>query len=197
MARQRWKVPISIFAVNHIEVIYHIVWLHIEINIYGGGFEPLISSCWFFKRNSILLFLNLIYQCAEMNRWLFLHQKMGNLKMLASSLRCQMKKSSCSFNMVKLTVNQQCCLIDMLVARIRIHDNIDPNWVTEVRKWSVTITICSFPYIGKSKELDYTRKSAHEVISGSNHPSWYRANQYGQYHLLQKWKWVHFTFEAP
>ena len=30
-------------------------------------------------------FLNLIYQCAEMNRWLLLHQKMGNLKMLASS----------------------------------------------------------------------------------------------------------------
>ena len=26
------------------------------------------------------------------------------------------------------------------------------------------------PYIGKSKELDYVRKSAHEVISGSNHP---------------------------
>ena len=67
-----------------------------------------------------------------------------------------MKKSSCSFNMVKLTVNQQCCVIDMLVARIRIHDNIDPNCVIEVSKWSVTITICSFPYTGKSKELDYT-----------------------------------------
>ena len=75
--------------------------------------------------------------------------------------------------MVKLTVNQQCCLIDMLVARIRIHDNIDPNWVIEVCKLSVTITICSFPYIWKSIELDYVRKSAHEVIShcGSNHPS--------------------------
>ena len=34
-------------------------------NIYGGGFEPLISSCWFFLRNPILLFFNLIYQCAE------------------------------------------------------------------------------------------------------------------------------------
>ena len=40
----------------------------------------------------------------------------------------------------------------------------------EERKWSVTMNICSFPYIGKSKELDYVRKSAHEVISGSNHP---------------------------
>ena len=71
-----------------------------------------------------------------------------------------MKKSSCSFNMVKLTVNQRCCLIGMLDARMRIHDNIDPNWAIEVCKWSVTITICSFPYIGKSKELDYVRKSA-------------------------------------
>ena len=40
----RWKVPISIFAVNHIEVIDHIDWLHIELNIYGGGFEPLAFS---------------------------------------------------------------------------------------------------------------------------------------------------------
>ena len=59
------------------------------------------------------------------------------------------------------------------------------------------ITICSFPYIGKSKELDYVRKSAPEVISGSNHPPEYPANQYGQYDLLQQWKWVLFTFEAP
>ena len=117
-----------------------------------------------------LLFLNLIYQCVEMTRWSFLYKKMCNLKLLASSKRCHMKKSSCSFNMVKLTVNQRCCLIGMLAARIRIHDNIDPNWAIEVCKWNVTITICSFPYIGKSKELDYVRKSAHGVKSGSNHP---------------------------
>ena len=79
-----------------------------------------------------------------------------------------MKKSSCSFNMVKLTVNQRCCLIGMLDARMRIHDNIDPNWATEVCKWSVTITICSFQYIGKSKESDYVRKSVHEVITHHN-----------------------------
>ena len=79
---------------------------------------------------------------------------------------CQMKKSSCSFNIVKLRVNQRCCLIHvgMLDARMRIHDNIDPNWAIQVCKWSVTISICSLPYIGKSKELDYIRKSAHEVI---------------------------------
>ena len=71
-----------------------------------------------------------------------------------------MKKSSCSFNMVKLPVNQRCCLIDILDARMQIHDIIDPNWAIEVCKWSVTIIICSFPYIGKSKELDYVRKSA-------------------------------------
>ena len=36
------------------------------------------------------------------------------------------------------------------------------RYVNEV--WSVTITMYSFPNIGKSKELDYVRKSAHEVI---------------------------------
>ena len=61
MAPQRQKVPISIVAVNHIEVIDHIDWLHDELNIYGGEFEPHTSSCWFFLRNPILLFLNLIY----------------------------------------------------------------------------------------------------------------------------------------
>ena len=77
--------------------------------------------------------------------------------------------------MVKLTVNQRCLLIGML---------------------DVAITISSLPYIGKSKELDYVRKSAHEVISVSNHTPSYQANQYGQYDLLQQWKWVLFTFEA-
>ena len=67
--------PIFIVAVHHIQAIDHIDWLYNELNIYGGGFEPLISSCSFFLRNPILLFLNLIYQCAEMNRCLFLHQK--------------------------------------------------------------------------------------------------------------------------
>ena len=37
VAPQRWKVPISIVAVNHIEVIDHIDWLHNELNVYGGG----------------------------------------------------------------------------------------------------------------------------------------------------------------
>ena len=80
------------------------------------------------------------------------------------------EKGSCSFNMVKLTANQRYCLIGMLDARMQIHDNIDPNWAIEVCKWSVKITICLFPYIGKSKELNYVRKSAHEMISGSNNP---------------------------
>ena len=51
-----------------------------------------------------------------------------------------MKESSCSFNMVKLTVNQRCCLIGMLDARMRIHDNIDPNWAIGVCKWSIDHT---------------------------------------------------------
>ena len=45
-------------------------------NIYSRGFEPLTCSCWFFLRNPILFFFNFIYQCAEMNRWLFLQQQM-------------------------------------------------------------------------------------------------------------------------
>ena len=41
MVPQRWKVPISIVAVNHIEVIDHIDWLHNELNIYGGDLNHL------------------------------------------------------------------------------------------------------------------------------------------------------------
>ena len=44
MAPKSCKIPISIVAVNCIEDIDHIDWLHNELNIYGGGFE-LISSC--------------------------------------------------------------------------------------------------------------------------------------------------------
>ena len=39
------KVPISVIATNRIEVIDHTDWLHNKLNIYGGGFKPLISSC--------------------------------------------------------------------------------------------------------------------------------------------------------
>ena len=61
----------------------------------------------------------------------------------------------------EITVNQRCCLIGMLDARVRFYDNIDPNWAIEVCKWSVTITICSFPYTGKSKELDDVTENQH------------------------------------
>ena len=40
MVPQRWKVPISIVAVNF-EVIDHIDWLHKEINIFGGDLNHL------------------------------------------------------------------------------------------------------------------------------------------------------------
>ena len=170
MVPQRWKVPFSIFAVNDIEVIDHIDWLHNELNIYGGGFEPLISLCWFFLRNPILLFLNLIYQCAEMNRWLFLYQNV-QFENVRFFIKVSGEEKFLLFQHDEINrKNQRCCLIGMLDIRMRIHDNIDPNWAIEVCGWSVTITICSFPYIGKSKELDYLRKSAHEVIGGSNHP---------------------------
>ena len=45
-----------------------------------------------------------------------------------------MKKRSCSFNMVKLRVNQRCCLTGMLDARMQTSDNIDPHWAIEVCK---------------------------------------------------------------
>ena len=45
-----------------------------------------------------------------------------------------MKKSSHSFNVVKLKVNEHWCLIGMLDAGMRINDNIDPNWANEVCK---------------------------------------------------------------
>ena len=196
MVPHRWKVPIFIVAVNHIEVIEYIDWLYNELNIYGGGFEPLISSCWFFLRNPILLFLNLIYQCAEMKRWLF-YTKNVQFENVSFFIKVSDEEKFLLFQHGELTVNQRCFLIGMLDARMRIHDNTDPNWAIEVCKWSVTITICSLPYTGKSKELDYVGKSVHEVICVSNHPPWYQANQYGQYNLLQQWKWVLFTFEAP
>ena len=81
-----------------------------------------------------------------------------------------MKKSSCSFNMVKLTENQWCCLIGMLDARMRIHHNIDPNWAIKVCKWGVTITICSFPHIGKRNGLHKRISTWGDNWFSSNHP---------------------------
>ena len=69
MAPQRWKVPISIVAVNHIEVIDHIELLHNELAIsMAGDLNHLSSHADFFLRNPILLFFNLIYQWAEMKQ---------------------------------------------------------------------------------------------------------------------------------
>ena len=45
-----------------------------------------------------------------------------------------MKKSSYSFNMVKLKVNENWCLIGMPDAGMMIDDNIDPNWANEILK---------------------------------------------------------------
>ena len=108
---------------------------------------------WVFLPNQIVL----IYQCVEIDRWLLLHLKMCNLKMLASSKRHQMKKSSCLFKMGTLKVNERWCLIGMLDVGIRINDNINPNGQMGYEN-ERNNTTCSFPYIGKSKELDYIRK---------------------------------------
>ena len=45
----------------------------------------------------------------------------------------QMKKVL-ALNKVNLMVNQRCCVIGMLDARMRVHDNIDPNRAIEVCK---------------------------------------------------------------
>ena len=44
------------------------------------------------------------------------------------------KRSSCSFNMAKLTVKEQWCLIGMFHEGIRINDDIHPNWANDVCK---------------------------------------------------------------
>ena len=135
------------------------------------GIWTTISSCWFLLRNPILLCLNLIYQCTEMNRWVFLHQKMCNFQNVSFFIKVSDEEKILLFQHDE--INGKSVMLSywyMLDARMRIRDHISPNWAIEVCKWSVTITICSFPYIGKSKELDHVRKSAHEVMSGSNHP---------------------------
>ena len=62
MAPQRWKVPISIVAVN---CIGNTDWLNIMVH----DLNPLSPHVLIFLCNSILL----ISQCMEMNRWLLLH----------------------------------------------------------------------------------------------------------------------------
>ena len=67
MAPQRCKVPISIVAVNHTEVIDHIGSLHNELNIYGGGFEPLISSC--VDHSYLIQFFYPLIWFAKVRKW--------------------------------------------------------------------------------------------------------------------------------
>ena len=73
MVRQRWKVPNSIVAVNHIEVIDHIDWLHNELAISMAGDLNHLSPHADFSYVIIFFYSLLIYQYAKMNRWLFLH----------------------------------------------------------------------------------------------------------------------------
>ena len=113
----------------------------------GGGFEPLISSCRFILRNPILSFLNLIYQCAEMNRWLFLHQKSA-IWNVSFFIKVSDEEKFLLFQHGEIyDKSLMLSLIGMLDARMRIHDNIDPNWAIEVCKWSVTITIWANPWL--------------------------------------------------
>ena len=60
MAPQRWKVPNSIVAVNHIEIIDYIDWLHNELGIYMAGDLNHLSPHADFS-NGILFFYSLIW----------------------------------------------------------------------------------------------------------------------------------------
>ena len=153
-------------TVNCIEVADHIVWLHIELNIYGGNKPYWLASQWaqyllgdlnHLSPHALIFFFFLqklilsIYQCVEMDRWLLLHLKMCNLEMLASSKRPHMKRSSRSFNIEGLMVNERWCLIGMLDARMGVNDNINQNWANVICKWSVSIPPVHFHTLGNQK----------------------------------------------
>ena len=60
MAPQRWKVPNSIVAVNHIEIIDHIDWLHSELAMSMAGYLNHLSLHADFSYG-ILLFYSVIW----------------------------------------------------------------------------------------------------------------------------------------
>ena len=64
---QSCKVPISIVAVNCFEDIDHIDWLHKELNIYGGGMEPLTSSC--ADLSYLIQFFYLLIWFTKVRKW--------------------------------------------------------------------------------------------------------------------------------
>ena len=77
MAPQRWKVPNSIVAVNHIEIIDHIDWFHSELAIsMAGDLNHLSPHADVYY--GILLFYSVIWfnNVQKLNRWLSLYQQM-------------------------------------------------------------------------------------------------------------------------
>ena len=63
-----------------------------------------------------------------------LYKQMSNLKNFSLFIKVSDEEKFLLFQYGEITVNQRCCLIGMLDARMRFYDNIDPNWAIEVCK---------------------------------------------------------------
>ena len=86
MAPQRWKVPDSIVAVNHIEIIDHIDWLHNELAISMAGDLNHLSPHADFSYGILFFFLLIWFTNVQKQTGGYLYTKLVcNLKMLASS----------------------------------------------------------------------------------------------------------------
>ena len=158
---QRWKVPISIVAVNRID---HTDWLdimvddskHLSPRVLISLHNPilLISQCMDNEQMVIvaLHFHTSIAQFGSILSW---------IRILASSIPIRKHRwFTVTFTMLK---EQELFFIWHLYEEVN-------NFKLHI--FGVKITTCSFPHIGKSrtKEWDYVRKNQHYEISGSNPP---------------------------
>ena len=146
--------------------------------LWRGIWTTYLLMRWCFLRNPILLFYSLIW-FTNVRKWTGGYCCIKNVQLEDDSffIKASGEEKILLFQHGEIRgkwIMVSSCMLD---AGRRINDDIDPNWANEVCQWSVTITICSFQYIGKSKKLNYKKKkkkkkkkSAHDVISGSNHP---------------------------
>ena len=67
-----------------------------------------------------------------MNRWVFFTPKYVQFENVSFFIKVSDEEKILLFQHSEIT--GKCCLIGMLDARMRIHDNIDQNWAIEVCK---------------------------------------------------------------
>ena len=72
-------------------------------------------------------FINLIYQCAEINRWLSLHQTNVLFENVSFFLKVSDEEKFLLFQYGEISGKSEMLSYFMLDARMRIHENIDPN----------------------------------------------------------------------